>query len=194
MTDPSPPDATSSPQPHTEPPRRNFLAEAASLIIGGLVGLVPLGAGIAFFMDPLLRKRQTMRGQSEDGFLPVAKLSDLPTDGTPLRFSIIADKIDAWNLFKKQTVGTVYLRNVGGNVIAFNDVCPHLGCKIDYKGSNKSFFCPCHASAFELDGKKANPIPPRDMDGLDVHVDPNGEIWVKYQNFKRGIEQKEPLS
>lgn len=192
MTDPIDPDATFCAIPPHEPPRRNFLAEAASILIGGLVGLVPIAAGIAFFFDPILRKRQTMRGQTEDGFLSVAKISDLPKDGTPLRFSIIADKIDAWNLFKQQTVGTVYLRNVEGNVIAFNDVCPHLGCKIDYKSSNNSFFCPCHASAFKLDGAKSNPIPPRDMDALEVR-EINGEVWVKYQNFKRGVEKKEVL-
>lgn len=190
----TPPETTSTSPPAPEAPRRNFLAEAASVVIGGLIGLVPVAAGLAFFADPILRKKPTMRGQSEDGFLPVAKLSDLPTDGTPLRFSIIADKIDSWNLFKQQTVGTVYLRNVAGSVIAFNDVCPHLGCKIDYKSSNNSFFCPCHASAFKLDGTKSNPIPPRDMDALDVRVDPSGAIWVKYQNFKRGIEGKEPLA
>lgn len=189
MTDPAAPDATSASLPKHDPPRRNFFAEVASVLIGGLVGLVPLAAGIAFFMDPLLRKRSSMRGQTEDGYLSVAKLSDLPTDGTPLRFSIIADKIDAWNLFKQQTIGTVYLRNVEGNVIAFNDVCPHLGCKIDYKSSNNSFFCPCHASAFALDGKKTNPIPPRDMDGLTVRVT-DGEVWVKYQNFKRGCAEQ----
>lgn len=193
MTHATPETASASP-PSSEPPRRNFLAEAASYVIGGIVGLVPVAAGLAFFADPILRKKETMRGQSEDGYLPVAKLSDLPTNGTPLRFSIIADKVDSWNLFKQQTVGTVYLRNVEGNVIAFNDVCPHLGCKIDYKSSNNSFFCPCHASAFELNGKKSNPVPPRDMDALDVRVDPSGAIWVKYQNFKRGVAGQEPLS
>lgn len=186
------PETASASLPLPEPPRRNFFAEAACYLIGGLTGLIPLAAGLAFFGDPILRKRVYMRGQTQDGYLPVAKLSELPADGTPLRFSIIADKIDSWSMFKQQTVGTVYLRNVEGNIIAFNDVCPHLGCKIDYKASNKSFFCPCHASAFGLDGKKANPIPPRDMDDLKVREE-NGQIWVKYENFKRGIEGKEPV-
>lgn len=191
MTHPVPENAAASPPP--EPPRRNFLAEAACYVIGGLVSVVPLAAGLAFFADPLLRRKETMRGQTKDGFLPVAKLTELPEDGTPLRFAIIADKVDSWSLFKQQTIGTVYLRNIAGNVIAFNDVCPHLGCKIDYKASNKTFFCPCHASAFELDGKKANPIPPRNMDDLEVRVT-DGHIWVRYQNFKRGVEHKEPLT
>lgn len=188
----TPPENSSASPP--EPPRRNFFAEALSVVIGGLVGLVPLAAGVAFFADPLLRKRQTMLGQTDDGFLPVAKLTDLPKDGTPLRFSIIADKIDSWNIFRKQTIGTVYLRNVAGNVIAFNDVCPHLGCKVDYKSSDKTFFCPCHASSFDLEGGRKNSIPPRAMDALDTKLDPSGQIWIKYQNFKRGVEGKEPLA
>lgn len=186
------PDTPSAPPP--ERPRRNFFAEAASYVIGGLVGLVPLAAGMAFFADPLLRKRQTMLGQTDDGFLPVAKLTDLPTDGTPLRFSIIADKIDSWNIFRQQTIGTVYLRNIAGSVIAFNDVCPHLGCKVDYKSSDQTFFCPCHASSFDLKGDRKNAIPPRGMDALEIRTTPDGRVWVKYQNFKRGVEGKEPLA
>ncbi|MDZ4685544.1 MAG: Rieske (2Fe-2S) protein [Planctomycetaceae bacterium] len=179
-----------SPSP---PPRRSFLVEAAAVAAGAVVALAPLGAGLAFLADPLLRRRPTMQGASADGYLPVATLAELPSDGTPLRFSIIADKVDAWNLFKKQTVGTVYLRQIAGQVIAFNDTCPHLGCKVDYKAADKSYFCPCHASSFNLDGGQTNRIPPRGMDALDTRVT-DGTIWVKYQNFQRGTEAKTPVT
>jgi Rieske Fe-S protein len=181
------------PAPALPPPRRSFFYQASAFIVSAIVGLAPVVAGLAFFADPLLRRRATMKGASSDGYLPVAKKSELPADGTPVRFAIIADKVDAWNVFKNQTIGTVYLRLIDGQVIAFNDVCPHLGCKIDYKPASKSFFCPCHASAFDLEGKKTNPIPPRDMDRLDWRVDENGEVWVKYVNFQRGKAEKVPV-
>jgi Rieske Fe-S protein len=188
--EPAPSDTAATP----EASRRGFIAGVWSIIIGGLLALAPIAAGIVFFLDPLLRKRPTMKGGSADGFLPVAKLTELPADGTPLRFSIIADKIDKWNLFRQQTVGTVYLRNVGGNVIAFNDVCPHLGCKVDYKGASKSFYCPCHASAFDLEGKPTNAIPPRPMDSLKVRVESDGTVWVQYANYQRGKAEKIPVA
>lgn len=178
--------------PHAAPPpdRRNFLSAVAAVVAGGVVAVTPLLAGIAFFLDPLLRKRPTMQGATADGFLPVAMLTELPDDGTPLRFALSADQIDAWNLFKDQTIGTVYLRKIEGQVIAFNDTCPHLGCKVDFKPADRIFYCPCHASAFSLDGEKTNQIPPRNMDRLETRVDEENRIWVRYENFQRGIAEK----
>lgn len=172
------------------PERRHFLAEALAILTGAIVAITPVVAGVAFFLDPLLRRRPTMKGATEDGYLPVAHLAELPEDGTPLRFALSADQVDAWNLFRNQTVGTVYLRRIGDNVIAFNDTCPHLGCKVDFKPSSESFYCPCHASAFDLDGHRTNKIPPRDLDSLETRVDDSQRVWVKYENFQRGKAEK----
>uniref|UniRef100_A0A7C4LND8 Rieske (2Fe-2S) protein n=1 Tax=Schlesneria paludicola TaxID=360056 RepID=A0A7C4LND8_9PLAN len=174
------------------PARRNFLIQAVTFVLSSLLALAPLVAGLAFFADPLLRRRSTMRGATADGYLPVAKVGDLPDDGTPVRFSLQADKVDAWNLFRSQTVGTVYLRKIAGQVLAFNDVCPHLGCKIDYKPAEGAFFCPCHASRFNLDGERQNDIPPRDMDRLEWREE-DGVVWVKYVNYQRGKAEKVPV-
>lgn len=35
---------------------------------------------------------------------------------------------------------------------ALKAVCPHLGCKPDWKPENGSFHCPCHGSRFAADG------------------------------------------
>ena len=172
-------------------PRRGFLAIAGAMGIGGLITLTPLLSGIAFFLDPLLRKKGNFKGGDAQGFLPVTNLSDLPDDGTPLRFVLTADKIDAWNEFKDQTIGTVYLRKMPGNqIIAFTDTCPHLGCKVDFHESNRTFLCPCHASTFDLDGKRLNEIPPRSMDTLESKTDADGKVWVKYQDFQCGVAEK----
>ena len=172
--------------------RRRLVAAAISVVVGSIIGLTPVVAGLAFFLDPLLRKRARFKGGDAEGFLPVAKLIELPEDGTPLRFVLRADKIDAWNVFKDQTIGTVYLRKMPGDqIIAFNDTCPHLGCKVEYQQAQKSFLCPCHASAFELDGQPKNRIPPRALDALDVKTDANGQVWVKYQDFQCGHPKKE---
>lgn len=181
----------STPSPdNSTVPRRGFLAAAASIVIGGLIVVTPFVAGLTCFLDPILRRKTKFKGADADGFLSVAKLNELPDDGTPLRFVLRADKIDAWNKFKNQTIGTVYVRKLGDQVIAFNDTCPHLGCKVDYQESHKSFLCPCHASAFELNGTPTNKIPPRGLDNLEVKTDANGEVWVKYQDFQCGVKKQ----
>ncbi len=185
--------ATPDPDP-VPTPRRNFLAIASSIVIGGLITLTPVVAGLGFFLNPLIRRRANFKGGDTEGFLAVTKLTDLPNDGTPLRFVLRADKIDAWNIFKNETIGSIYLRKMPGDqIIAFTDTCPHLGCKVDYQEGKQSFLCPCHASAFELDGKPTNKIPPRGLDVLDCKTDQDGRVWVKYEDFQGGVEDKKAM-
>lgn len=189
--------ASAAPKPAVSPAeRRGMLAAIAAIVSGAVLTLTPLLAGGIFSLDPIMRKRTRFLGADADGYLPVVTLDKLPADGTPVRFVIKADIIDAWNLFKQRTLGTVYLRQVPAAtppVIAFNDTCPHLGCKVNYQASAHEFFCPCHASTFGLDGSKINKIPPRNLDSLDVKIDADGKVWVKYQDFKGGIEHKEAI-
>lgn len=35
-----------------------------------------------------------------------------------------------------------------GKFLAFNAVCPHAGCIVEYDASNTTFICPCHGSRF----------------------------------------------
>ncbi|MBM4074788.1 MAG: Rieske (2Fe-2S) protein, partial [Planctomycetes bacterium] len=114
--------------------------------------------------------------------------------GTPTRIVLRSDVRDAWTFYRDRIVGSAYFRRMPGDqVIAFSDTCPHLGCKVDYQASNKCFFCPCHQSAFELDGKRRNKTPPRDMDDLKIDVR-DGVIWIKYENYKTGEAKKEVIS
>jgi Rieske Fe-S protein len=76
-------------------------------------------------------------------------------------------------------------------IYRLHDVCPHLGCKVNYQPSEAHFHCPCHASTFGLDGVKINKIPPRDLDHLETKVQ-HGKVWVKYQDFRGGVAEKIP--
>ena len=86
------------------------------------------------------------------GFIKVTTLDAIPADGTPAKFAVVADKVDAWNRFTNVSIGAVYLRLVDGVPKALHTICPHLGCFIDYRPGNNDFFCPCHNSNFKLDG------------------------------------------
>lgn len=184
--------------PHSpgESPRRGFLKGMAAVIIGSVIGLIPLVSGFLFFLDPLIRRRTPpgATGDSEGVFFKVARVEDLPEDGTPLNFTVFANRQDAWNFFPNQPIGSVFLRKVASHVIAFNDTCPHLGCKVDHRTTDEKsfFFCPCHTSSFDLDGERLNFIPPRGLDALEVDIR-NGEVWVKYQEFLGGTDAKTPV-
>ncbi len=176
-------------------PRRNFLAKALAFLTGGVLLTLPTAAGLAFFLDPLLRKRGTSGGavgrRDAEGFLPVTPLAAIPADGRPQIFTVYDDAVDAWNKFANQPVGRVFLRRLpDGSVTAFNVRCPHLGCAVDYRPAQNDYLCPCHMSAFGLDGQKKNEIPPRDLDSLEVKVKDKSEIWVRYEVFKAGTPDR----
>lgn len=191
-------------------PRRNFLVEGAAIVIGGIITLVPLLAGMLFFLDPLIRRNRgepaaaggengTPGGviKDADGFIRTnVSVESLPADGTPQLVTVYDDRVDAWNRFPNQPIGTVWLRKTEvGDVQAFNTVCPHLGCSIGYRNSENDFFCPCHNSTFKLGGEKQNQIPPRDMDPLEVRIkEESGDaVWLKYENFRAATHERIPV-
>lgn len=173
-------------------PRRNVVAAVAATLIGALVSVVPLAAGLATFLDPLLRRKPG--GGKERPFRRVASVDSLPADGTPVQVPVVADLTDAWNREANQPIGAVYLRRLDDKVECFNAICPHAGCFVGYSADRKVFQCPCHTSSFELDGQRILPSPsPRNMDELAVDPDKlkDGEVWVQFVNYYPGKEDRE---
>lgn len=182
-------------------PRRNFMVEFLAAAIGVVVGVVPAITGGLFFLHPLFKGKDEKNADTasrpdapvkdEKGRLKTSvTLESLPDDGTPLQLKMLDDIVDAWNLFPNQEIGSIWIRKVGDQVIAFNTICPHLGCAVEHRAAKGDFYCPCHLSSFDLDGKTQNEIPPRDMDTLDVAVKDDGTVWVKYEKFRGAISEK----
>ena len=141
-------------------------------------------------LDPLLRKRKGAGGD----YVPVTNLDAVPIDGSPRAFPVEMDIQDAWNKYPQRQVGSVFLsRNPDGSLKCLSCVCPHLGCTINYIDKTKKFLCPCHASEFKLDGERDNPIPPRNIDPLEVRVTDKNVVEVNYQTFRAGTSERKPV-
>lgn len=174
-----------------QPERRGFIKKICAVLIGGLAGIVPAVSGLFVLLDPLRRK--SMAGDA----VLVASLASLPEDGVPRKFAVIADHTDAWNRMPQVPVGAVYLRRAGETKVqAFNVVCPHAGCFVDYVAAKKGYHCPCHNSSFTLDGRIGDPKSPspRGLDELEVEIRNDSEIWVRFRNFRAGTAEKIPVS
>jgi Rieske Fe-S protein len=172
-------------------PRRGFLKESLAIALGGLAWLVPVGSGLAVFLDPIWRK------SGASNAIRVASLSALPADGVPRKFPVIANRVDAWNKYPDVPIGAVYLRRSGEKEItALNVACPHAGCFVDYSPGKNCFICPCHNSSFGVDGKigDARSPSPRPLDTLEVEIRDGTEIWVRFQNFRAGEAAKTPVA
>ena len=175
-------------QDKDHPDRRGFFAKS-SMILGGVLALFPLLAGVGALLDPLRRK------SNRGGWIRVASLDDVNENGTPLYCRVLLkEQTDAWTKRTNVPVGAVYLRrDKKGEVKAFNSTCPHLGCAIEARETESDFYCPCHNSTFALDGSISDPNSPspRSMDTLEVAVE-NGEVKVRYLDFRAGVTQKIP--
>ena len=159
-------------------------------MIGGAIAAVPPVAGLIVALDPLRRKSEA--GAS----VLVATLSSLPESGEPRKFPVLATKVDAWNRTPNVPIGAVYLQRLKDNQVrAFNVVCPHAGCFVDFRPGKGHYHCPCHDSSFSLDGKILDPKSPspRGLDDLPVEVRKGTEVWVTFQNFRAGVHGKIPV-
>jgi menaquinol-cytochrome c reductase iron-sulfur subunit len=157
-----------------------------AIVAGAITVLTPLAAGLAAFFSPLRRK-------ATSATVRVALLEQVPDDGLPRTFPVLADRVDAWNRYPAQRIGAVYLvRNKGDAApMAFTAKCPHAGCFIGYTPGEDAFKCPCHTSAFNLDGTRVRgdaEVSPRDMDELEVElvtIDPKAPPGERVRGRRR---------
>ncbi|SFJ21195.1 QcrA and Rieske domain-containing protein [Planctomicrobium piriforme] len=174
------------------PPRRNFLLEGIALAIGAIITVIPAIPAMAFILTPLIKPK----GKQEigDGFRMVGKVGSLRPGGPPQLFQVVGLKQDAWTTYPATTLGSVFVRlEPDGKLLCLNARCTHLGCTVGYQPTRESYLCPCHTAAFTLEGQRTNEVPPRNMDSLPVELRNKDEIWVKFQNFRGGCEEKIPV-
>jgi Rieske Fe-S protein len=165
--------------------RRPFLVRFAALVIGAVVGAVPLAVGLITFFDPLRRQGAGAK------WFRVGSVDSLEA-GVPERVTIIGDRRDSWTDYRQEPLGAIFLVAEPGEktVKAFNATCPHAGCSVAFQPARQCFLCPCHTSAFNLEGQAISTVPPRGMDSLECEIRGPGEIWVKYEDFLTGTANK----
>jgi cytochrome b6-f complex iron-sulfur subunit len=74
--------------------------------------------------------------------------------------------------------GRFYLvRLEDGGLLALYRKCTHLGCAVPYEPTLGQFVCPCHGSAFDLDGDVQNAPAPRALDMFEITLE-DGNILV----------------
>jgi Rieske Fe-S protein len=54
-------------------------------------------------------------------------------------------------------------RDMSGAVYQRSAICPHLGCVVQWNGTEKTWDCPCHGSRFAATGEVLNGPANRDL-------------------------------
>jgi Rieske Fe-S protein len=62
-------------------------------------------------------------------------------------------------------------------LIALSSICTHNGCKLNV-APDQSFFCKCHGSIFDPDGKVEQGPAEDDLPVLPTRIDENGHLLV----------------
>lgn len=165
--------------------RREFLKVAATISAGLAI------AGIASVVKPVIFP--SIRSTGTTGFprVKVSTLGELAT-GTSILFNYPLDNEP--NLLIK--TGTKSERGVGpdGDIVAFSQVCQHLGCEsIQYVESGRSptckssfaapgpvGYCCCHGSVYDfVNGGKVIAGPaPLPQPQVTLEVDSSGDIYA----------------
>ena len=170
----------------------------ALVMINGALGCA-LGAAVTVpvagvVLDPVLRKGR----QGSLDLVDIGALEDFPVGQTSPAVAS-QEKRDAWVRYPAEpTMGLFVIRSEDGSLEVFSRVCPHLGCSINEHTKNDGFYCPCHGSAFGVDGTRLEldgaPNPsPRDMDRME-HEIKDGRVMVRVVHYRTGTSEQEAVS
>jgi len=74
---------------------------------------------------------------------------------------------------------SVVIQPSGGRFLAFDAVCPHAGCVVQYDQGNKLFACPCHGSVFNAEtGAVENGPATTGLARLTISKGSDGQLYV----------------
>jgi menaquinol-cytochrome c reductase iron-sulfur subunit len=147
--------------------RRGFY----STVINALNGILAVAlGGVAMTYLLLPRRHKVSAGWTEA--TDISKLKD----GTPAE--VIFDRVrkDSWRVSTEKSSAWI-LKKSDQEVVAFGPSCTHLGCAYKWDAGTNNFICPCHTSAFSIDGKVLSGPAPRPLDRYDVRLD-GGKILL----------------
>lgn len=73
--------------------------------------------------------------------------------------------------------GLYIVRFQDGGLLALSSSCTHLNCPVNWSESKQQFLCPCHSSAFTVEGTVINPPATRPLNYYNIILS-NGKMFV----------------
>ncbi len=133
--------------------------------IYGLWGLITAALSVpavAYLLFPPKRREDT-------GFVEAADLAQLALK-QPEEVVFRRNKVDGWKISSEKDTAWV-VRLSESEVVAFAPQCTHLGCAYHWDERRDHFVCPCHTSAFSIDGRVLTGPAPRALDRYETKVE-----------------------
>jgi Rieske Fe-S protein len=172
------------PKKHIVVSRRSFFG--ALLLVGsagmGAILAVPV---LRYVLYPLYAK-------SKNTWSPIGEMNSFSNLSQPILSSLDLKQVDGWR--EVDSSEAVYVtKDAQGTLAVLSSICPHMGCTVTWRDGQHDFYCPCHGSIFEADGKHVSGPAPRGMDPLPNKVE-DGKLLVKFEYFRENVPNREVLS
>jgi Rieske Fe-S protein len=105
---------------------------------------------------------------------PVWRYLIPPASAEPATQSVVAAQVsqvgpNSGLLFKFGSKPGLLIRTPDGELQAFNAVCTHLDCTVQYKADTSQIWCACHNGFYDLAGNVVSGPPPRPLERLVVN-------------------------
>jgi Rieske Fe-S protein len=106
---------------------------------------------------------------------PVSRFLVPPESGEASTNSVVAGKSAALKPNSALIVPfgskpVIVIRTAGGDLKAFNAVCTHLECTVQFKPDVSQIWCACHNGLYDLAGNVVSGPPPRGLELFAVNV------------------------
>ena len=135
-----------------------------------MAGVVAIPAAAYLLLKP-------KSGRADD-LIEVADVGSLGL-GQPQEVVYFRTRVDGWRRVREKTTAWV-VKTGPRKVTAFAPQCTHLGCAYHWEAENKAFQCPCHASAFGIDGEVLDGPAPRPLDRYVSRIE-GGKLVISSQ-------------
>jgi Rieske Fe-S protein len=135
--------------------RRDFL----SYILG--IGFAGLAAAFLYPIFDYLKPPKAPEVDTKN--IDLGKVDDVPANSS--------------KMFKVGNKPGILIKTDAGELKAFNAVCTHLECTVQYKPDEKLIWCACHNGRYDLNGKNISGPPPRPLAPYNVTIQ-KGEIFI----------------
>ena len=173
-------------------PKRNIVISRRSFF-GALLLVGSAGMGAILAIPVLRYALYPLYAKSDKNvWSPIGEMNSFSDLSKPILTPLTLKQVDGWR--EVDSSQTVYVtKSAQGKLAVLSSICPHMGCTVAWREGQHDFYCPCHGSIFDSDGKQVSGPSPRGMDPLPNKVE-DGKLLVKFEYFRENVPNREVLS
>jgi Rieske Fe-S protein len=106
---------------------------------------------------------------------PVLKFVMPPPITEAIETNVVAGKLgelaaNSGKVFKFGRRPALLVNTPAGELRAFDGICTHLNCTVQYRSDFGQIWCACHNGFYDISGKNIAGPPPRPLERLEVQI------------------------